>query len=162
MQWKTTTDASVMYHYTESGLDNVYLVDGFAICETDYGRTVSIQETANLHEQIGRGIVDSPACINGAEFRFLRLEMDLSQRQLAALINADEQAVRRWEKARGKCIRGPAERMMRVLYMQFVDDPSIRQKIERLAELDVLAHPTKMVLRKPPGSNWIAEDCQTT
>jgi hypothetical protein len=49
--------------------------------------------------------------------------------------------------------------MIRVLYMQFVNDPAIRQKTERLAELDVLAHSPKMVLKKPPGSHWVAEDC---
>lgn len=161
-KWKMKADGQPLYHYVESGLDNIYLIDGFTIKETAYGSTVSIQDTAGLHEAIGRGIVDSPAFINGAEFRFLRLEMDLSQRQLAALINADEQAVRRWEKARGKSVKGPAERMMRVVYMQFVNDPDIRRKIERLAELDVLVHPAKKLLRKAPGSRWIAEDCPST
>jgi putative transcriptional regulator len=162
MTWSQVDKGPSLYHYTESGLDNIFLVDGFTISETDYGKTVSIQETEDLHEQIGRGIVDSPAFITGAEFRFLRLEMDLSQRQLAGLINVDEQAVRRWEKARDKGVRGAAERMIRILYMQFVNDPAIRQKIERLAELDVLAHSPKMVLKKPPGSHWVAEDCLAT
>jgi hypothetical protein len=36
--------------------------------------------------------------------------------------------------------------------MQFIGDGSIPQRIERLTELDVAAHPTKRVLRKPPGA----------
>jgi putative transcriptional regulator len=160
MSWSIVDRSpSPYYHYTESGLDNVFLVDGFTISETDYGTSVSIQETEELHELIGRGIVDSSAFITGAELRFLRLEMDLSQRQLAALLNVEEQAVRRWEKTRDKSIRGAAERMIRVVYMQFVNDQEIRDKIERLAELDVLAHPPKLVLRKPPGAHWTAEEC---
>ena len=138
-----------MYHYTESGLDNVYITEGFSLEETDYGKTVSIADTEGLHAAIGRSLVDSPALLTGAEFRFLRLEMDISQRRLAALIGADEQAVRRWEKARGKSVKGPGDRMMRVLYMQFMNDSEIRGKIERLAELDVLSHPAKKVWRKP-------------
>jgi putative transcriptional regulator len=109
MTWSKVDKGLSLYHYTESGLDNILLVDGFTINETDYGKTVSIQETEDLHEQIGRGLVDSPAFITGAELRFLRLEMDLSQRQLAGLINVDEQAVRRWEKARDKGVRGAAK-----------------------------------------------------
>jgi DNA-binding transcriptional regulator YiaG len=119
---------------------------------------VSIVDADGLHLAIGREIVNSAAFLTGAEFRFLRLEMDLFQRQLAALINADEQAVRRWEKARGKSVKGPGERFMRVLYVQFVGDPSIRQKIERLTELDVLAHRSKKVLRKPPDADWGSEE----
>jgi putative transcriptional regulator len=143
-----------MYHYAECGLDNIYLVDGYSLRETDYGRTVSIVDTEGLHTLIGKDIVESPSLMTGAEFRFLRLEMDISQKRIAALINADEQAVRRWEKARGKGVKGPGERMMRVLYMQFMGDSEIRRKIERLAELDVLAHPTAKVWRKPPGEDW--------
>jgi putative transcriptional regulator len=32
------------YHYTECGLDNVYLENGFTVHKTAYGRGVSISE----------------------------------------------------------------------------------------------------------------------
>jgi DNA-binding transcriptional regulator YiaG len=140
-----------MYHYTECGLDNIYLANGFTIHETEYGEGVSIEDTEGLHEAISRGIIAAPREMTGAEFRFLRLELDLSQRRLGDLINADEQAVRRWEKYRNKPVKGAADRMLRVLYLSFVDgDGEVRRMIERLAELDAQPAPARVVLRETP------------
>ena len=65
------------YHYRESGLDNIFLIDGFRVHKTKYGRGVSIDNTEGLHKAIGRWLIDLPKPLNGAELRFLRLEMDL-------------------------------------------------------------------------------------
>ena len=48
------------YHYKESGLDNVYLENGFTIHKTPYGEGVSIQDTAGLHKAIGVWLVEAP------------------------------------------------------------------------------------------------------
>ena len=45
----------------------------------------------------------------GAELRFLRFRLDLSQKQLAGIVGSAEQNIRRWEKARKQPIPGPAE-----------------------------------------------------
>lgn len=125
------------YHYQESGLDNVYLDNGYTVHETPYGKGVSIQDTKGLHRAIGRWLVNLPKRLNGAELRFLRLEMNLSQKHLAGLIGSEEQNVRRWEKARKRPIPGMADRMVRVLYTQYIGgDGPIRGFIDRLAELD--------------------------
>lgn len=140
-----------MYHYTECGLDNVYLANGFKVHETEYGTGVSIENTQGLHEAIARDIVESPHEMTGAEFRFLRIELDLSQRRLGELLNADEQSVRRWEKARNKPVKGAAERMLRSYYLACVDgDGEIKRLIERLAELDSQPPRQKVVLRETP------------
>jgi DNA-binding transcriptional regulator YiaG len=146
-----------MYHYTDCGLDNIYLVDGYFEHETEYGRGVSIEDTAGLHKVIARQIVCAPREMTGAEFRFLRIELDLSQRRLAGLLNADEQAVRRWEKNRTKPIRGAAERMLRVLYLMYVDGKDVKQMIERLAELDTKPPLHRVVLRET-AHGWRADD----
>ncbi|RDI58708.1 helix-turn-helix domain-containing protein [Microvirga subterranea] len=125
------------YHYTDSGLDNVYLENGFTVHKTPYGEGISIQNTEGLHQVIGRSIVMAPKAINGAELRFLRLEMDLTQRSLAAFLGSTEQNVRRWEKARRTAIPGPADRLLRLLYSEYSGgDGSVRSLVERLAELD--------------------------
>lgn len=125
------------YHYKESGLDNIYLVNGYTIHETPYGEGVSIENVEELHKTIGRWLISLPKKLDGAEFRFLRLEMEMTQRHLAALLGEEEQSVRRWEKARKKSVKGSADRMMRVLYKEYVNgDGSIRAMIDRLAELD--------------------------
>jgi len=130
------------YHYKESGLDNVYLLNGFRIHKTANGKGVSIENTDALHRIIGRWLIDLPKPLNGAELRFLRLEMDLSQSRLAAVIGSTEQSVRRWEKARLQPIQGPADRIVRALYNEYVGgDGSLRRMVDRLAELDDVKDP---------------------
>ena len=144
---------SQRYHYTESGLDNIYLVDGFTIHKTPYGEGVAIQNTAGLHKAIGKHLVARPIPLNGAEVRFLRTEMELTQRDLAGIIGATEQTLRLWEKNRGKFIPGTADRLLRALYSEFIGgDVHIRKMLERLADLDRLENgPTCF---KKNNSSW--------
>jgi Predicted transcriptional regulator len=125
------------YHYRESGLDNIVLENGYTIHKTAYGEGVSIQDTEGLHKAIAAYIVDMACPINGAELRFLRLEMELTQKRLAEILGADEQAVRRWEKARARPISGPVDRLLRALYIDYaLGDGKLRAMVDRLAELD--------------------------
>jgi DNA-binding transcriptional regulator YiaG len=126
-----------MYHYTESGLDNVFLANGYEFHKTAYGKGVSIQDTAGLHKAIGRGLVSLPRPLSGAELRFLRLEMETTQRDLAALVGTSEQSLRLWEKHRNKPLPGSADRLLRAIYSEYIGgDGSIRRMLDRLAELD--------------------------
>ena len=59
------------YHYTDSGLDNVWLEDGYTIeNDPDYGEIISIEQVQDLHRFLGRMLVALPRPLNGAEFRF--------------------------------------------------------------------------------------------
>ena len=126
------------HHYIESGLDNIWLESGFTRHSTAYGDGVSIHDSQALHRAIGTRLTGLPIALNGAELRFLRLEMDFSQKALGSLLGVDEQAIRRWEKARSRPISGPADRLLRALYVEWVDgDESVRQIVERLANVQV-------------------------
>jgi putative transcriptional regulator len=128
-----------MYQYKESGLDNVYLENGYQIHSTSYGEGVSIKDSEGLHRVIGRWLISLPKPLNGAELRFLRLEMEATQRHLAGIIGATEQTLRLWEKHRKKAIPGPADRLLRSLYAEFLGgDGSIKRMLEKLATLDQL------------------------
>lgn len=125
------------YRYLDSGLDNVILINGFRHHETPYGKGVSIDDVEGLHEAIGRWLIALAKPLNGAEMRFLRLEMELTQRSLAGLLGSTEQNVRRWEKARTSPIPGPADRLLRAIYSEYLGgDGSVRSLVERLADLD--------------------------
>lgn len=125
------------YQYTDSGLDNVFLENGYTIHHTPYGEGISIEDTDGLHQAIGKWLVSLPKPLTGAECRFLRLEMGLTQRDLAGSLGVEEQAVRRWEKNRDGHFSGPADRLLRVLYVSFCDnDAEIRALVERLNQLD--------------------------
>ena len=141
------------YHYKESGLDNVYLENGFKVHQTPYGEGVSIANAEGLHQMIGEWLVSVPKRLNGAELRFLRLEMELTQRDLGALLGQDEQAVRRWEKYRTRPINGSADRLLRALYNEYVGgDGTVRRMVDRLAELNVIEAPK--VTLKEHDDHW--------
>lgn len=128
-----------MYHYTDSGLDNVHLVNGYYERDTPYGRAISIEDMDGLHKTIGRWLVNIAKPLNGAELRFLRHELDLSQKKLGQMMGKSEQAIGRWERASTKAIDPIADRLIRIIYSEWVDgNGPVKDLIERLAELDQL------------------------
>ena len=86
-----------LYHYTESGLDYVYLVNGFVTRDTPRGQVVSFTNLDDLHRAIGHFIVTERRRLSAPEIRFLRHEIDLSQAALAHLLGVTERTVARWE-----------------------------------------------------------------
>ena len=123
-----------MYHYTESGLRNVWLENGVTQRKTAHGMATAIQDVEGLHRAIGRALTQK-AHLTGAEFRFLRKELDLSQRRVADLIGSSEQTVALWER-HGK-IPKTADRMLRAIYLETIEgNVKLKELIERTADLD--------------------------
>ena len=87
-----------LYHYKESGLNDVYLVNGFEYVETPTGRSVIIQDLDDLHDAIGEFLITERKVLSGDEIRFLRHELNMSQNVLACTLDVTEQTVRRWEQ----------------------------------------------------------------
>ena len=122
------------WHFRECGLDNVWLLDGYIIHDTPYGEGVSFVDSAGLHRRIATVIVENAPPMNGAEFRFLREQLDLGQRELALKIGATEQTLRLWEKHRDEPVPGTADRLLRALYREHVDGKvAVRRMLSRLA-----------------------------
>jgi DNA-binding transcriptional regulator YiaG len=123
-----------MYHYTEAGLQNVWLENGYHVKKTKYGEAVSIEDAEGLHRAIGRRLAEK-RYLTGAEFRFLRKELDLSQRRVADLVGTSEQTVALWEK-RGE-VPKTADRIFRAIYLETVNgNVKIKEFIEGVADLD--------------------------
>lgn len=109
-----------MYRYEECGLSNVWLHDGYKIEEDElYGELVSISSVSDLHKAIGLYLINEKPELNGEEIRFLRKELNLSQKNLAGLIGVNESSVRNWETDRGDMSK-PADRFLRALYKEHV------------------------------------------
>ena|SRR5882672_3547102 len=129
-----------MYRYTESGLKNVRLMNGYAIKKTPYGKAVSIQDVEGLHRAIGSIIARRPK-LTGPELRFLRKEMGLSQKGLADFVGTSEQTVSLWER-RG-AVPKAADRLIKLAYLETVasrgGNVKIREMIERLNAMDATA-----------------------
>lgn len=145
-----------MYHYTESGLINVYLLDGYREEETPYGATIFIENVDDLHKAMGLRIVRSTADMTPEEFRYLRVEMDLSQKGLGRWLDVDAQTIARWEKGEFE-IPGPAERLVRSIYLEFLEEnSSVKALCERLADLDQKDHPQEVRFHDVDGEWKIA------
>ena len=123
-----------MYHYTESGLRNVWLSNGYRIEKTAYGKGVVFENIPSLHRAIGKHIVTTSPRLTGPEVRFLRSEMELSQAALAGLFGNDAQTVALWEKGKVKVPKW-ADRLLRAFYREHVGE---NVKIRALAERAIL------------------------
>jgi putative transcriptional regulator len=132
-----------MYQYKESGLSNVYLDNGYRVNRTPYGEGISIIDTESLHKAIGHRLVTMQSPLNGAELRFLRLEMETTQKDLAGMLGTTEQTLRLWEKNRTKSINGTADRLLRALYSDYAGGKgSVRRMLKRLADIREGFHTT--------------------
>jgi putative transcriptional regulator len=116
------------YHYTASGLDNIYLLNGVTIESTSYGPIVSIENVTGLHHAIGLRIIEKPAPMTGAEFRFLRKQMELTQAELASIMRTSDQTVANYEKGKTAEL-GPADPFMRVTYLLHIIPEETRAEV---------------------------------
>jgi DNA-binding transcriptional regulator YiaG len=105
------------YHYTECGLDYVYLVDGYEVVETAYGKVVQVANAGKLDRAIALAVVRRQSRLTGQEIRFLRGLLDMTQAELGAALGKDSQTVARWEK--GKTEIPPTEDIaIRQIYLE--------------------------------------------
>ena len=105
-----------MYHYTESGLSNVYLKNGFTVEKIDGEEYTSIDDMNGLHKAIAQAVVDSSKPLTHEEFKFLRIELNVSQKTLGTRFGVDEQTIARYEKGQTKIPR-TTDAALRTLYM---------------------------------------------
>jgi len=137
-----------MYHYTDSGLDYIHLENGYDEVKTPYGEGVAIHDLEGLHAVIGRCIADHPV-MSGDEFRFLRIELGLSQVEVANLFGTSESALRNWEKGRTKNVPELAANLMRGLYLESIDEDSkLSEVLKRISQLNREIHHIEMNLEE--------------
>ncbi|MHA4870217.1 hypothetical protein ACXZ1M_21220 [Duganella sp. PWIR1] len=87
-----------MYHFTDGGLHNVWLSNGYLEHTTPYGDGVSFHDLDGLVVTICGALCRKPGKLTGAEFRYIRGTLLLSQKSLGKLFGYSEQAVAKWEK----------------------------------------------------------------
>lgn len=87
------------HHYTECGLQNVYIKGICKMTDDDGDEVIVVPAINRLHQVIAEGIVSHAKGMNGAELRFLRSEMGLTQAELAVVVHRDKQSIGRWERS---------------------------------------------------------------
>ncbi len=125
-----------MHHYQDCGLKNVWLRNGYRKEKSPYGETIAIDDIQGLHKAIALQLLSFGSKLKGTELRFLRKELDMSQKALGALIGIGEQTIALCEKSKQK-ITKPAERLLRVIATEHIKgNVMVRDLVERINDLD--------------------------
>ena len=142
-----------MYHYTDGGLRNVWLANGYAKHSTPFGDGVAIQDLGGLTQAICTVLTKKPGVLSGVEFRYLRnAGMLLSQPALGKLMGADGQSIARWEKS-GRVPRW-ADKLIRLLYVAHAEGSvPIRRAMDRLSTVERLVK-QRIVVKESHG-RWL-------
>jgi len=123
------------YHYTTCGLDDVYLLNGYEVIKYGDENAVSIHNIDQLHEVIAHNLVNKESQLSGREFRFLRLEMDQSQKSIGVLLGVQDQTVANWEKK--DSLPQMADALIRALYVESLgEDSEVKELLELLSHVD--------------------------
>jgi len=96
--WQSENDKLKYYHYTISGVDNVYLknivnVEKDVTSDNPGDTLTSIDNIEGLHTIISLHIIDHLDTLSARELRFLRTEMGLSEEQLSTILNVPNNAI---------------------------------------------------------------------
>ena len=111
------------HHYTESGLDNVYLT-GVEIWTCPCGEEiVGIPAIPELNEITGRDIIGKTSRLSGKEIRFLRKNVGMSAKKMAEVLGVSNATVSRWENGE-RLPELPTDRLIRLIYGSLKGVPS--------------------------------------
>ena len=139
-----------MYHYTDGGLRNVWLANGYEIKKTPFGEGIVFHNLDGLTESICIALTKKAGVLTGTEFRYIRSAgMLLSQPSLGKLMGIDGQSVARWEKT-SKVPRW-ADKLVRLLYTaQAEGNEPIAKAVERIKTVERLVK-QRIVVKESRG-----------
>jgi transcriptional regulator with XRE-family HTH domain len=104
------------FHYTDSGLDYVFLTDGYKIRETKRGISIAIDRIDELHDGIAKFIVTMHYPLRGQEVCFLRSMLGYSQEELGRKLGVRRNAIAVYERDRMKAIPAQSDHLLRMFY----------------------------------------------
>lgn len=103
------------YHYSESGLDNIFL-EGIDVFKCRCGEAVAgIPNMPELNGLIGQILIKNKYLLSGNEVRFLRKNIGLTITNLSKQLGVAIATISRWEKGT-QTISKPNDRLIRLVY----------------------------------------------
>jgi putative transcriptional regulator len=105
------------YHYKESGLDYVWLIGVLQYkCKKCGDKSVEIPCINELHLLIGKDIVCKKQLLIGAEVRFLRKEIGMKSKEMAAALSIEPETYSRWENDKRQ-VEACHDKSLRMIYV---------------------------------------------
>ncbi len=123
------------YHYTESGLPNIYLknVEWYQ-CPNCQSRRVLLPRMSQLHRCIAWRLVTKTSTLSGAEIVFLRKVLHFNQVKFAkALLGVQPVVLCRWETGERNPSRAN-DKLIRFIYLTSQDDEYTREVHKELGK----------------------------
>ena len=136
-----------MYHYTDGGLRNVWLANGYEIKKTPFGEGVAFHDLDGLTVSICIALSKKTGVVTGTEFRYIRSAgLLLSQPALGKLMGIDGQSIARWEKT-GKVPKW-ADKLVRLFYAAHAEgNEPIARTVERIKTVERLVKQKIVVMQ---------------
>ena len=150
-----------MYSYPNCGFE-ITLLDGYRVAESLEGSFVQFDDLEGLHVAISRALIDLPRRLTKEEFRFLRKELDLGQRELGELLEVTEQTISLWERGLTDIPKLPdvAVRALIAERYAIANRPSLKIRLR----LDVLAaeHPAPLRFKHTVLGWQVSDEAHTS
>jgi len=123
------------YHYTFSGLPNVYL-RGITVyrCPKCADVRPSIPRIEDLHHIIAESLARKPGRLKGSEIRFLRKNLGIPAKKIARILGLAAETYSRVENEKNPGLSGAAEKLFRLMASDAPGRGGVREAILGLAE----------------------------
>lgn len=138
---KTTKDRP--YHYTISGLDNVFLV-GIDVeeCEACKIQEPIIPKLPELHQIIAKELLRKEELLAGNEIRFLRKNAGIPAKRFAALIQQSPEHLSRVENGKTENLGPTADKLARAVISAANESEDVRKLLLEIADGHINAKQT--------------------
>lgn len=122
-----------LYHYTESGLQNVFLSGiKIAACGKCGERYPVVPSILDLHEKIAEAVALKPVPLTAEEAKFLRKQLGIGAGEWAMYLRLDKATVSRYENGHNP-IGKQLDAFMRFLYFRLLEERNRRHVVENIA-----------------------------
>lgn len=150
------------FHFTDSGLDNVYLVGIRYFKHEDGSGSAEIPAIKQLMSVIARDLLFSSGTFQGKEIRFLRKRLGMKAVDFAKMLGLEAETLSRIENDK-YTVTEQVEKLVRMSYLLLCHDPELKEDAKRLMDLiqSELERRKRMrlVMKITPENEW--EDVPT-
>ena len=144
------------FHFTDSGLDNVYLV-GIKYFTSKSGRVIAEIPAANqLMGLIARDLIFSRTSLRGQEIRFLRKRLGKKASEYAELLRIQSETLSRIENEK-QSASDQMDSLVRMSYLLLCGDPKLEEQAKKLFELihaQIQRGHMKIVMKVSAENRW--------